>query len=438
MASIFPNPRKPVRPGRKAGGLALILIGGVAVSAMMASTASAQSLQDLKAQIDALQRKVADLEQQQKKNTKKVAKAVTGGDAKGSFMLPGTSTSVRIGGYVKGDAIYTDGNGQAIGDSFFAGAIPVDGEAAKNRSGHTRLHARQSRLYVKTWTPTPFGTLKTHIEGDFFGTGGNENVSNSTSLRLRHAYGKLGNFLAGQTWSTFMDLASLPPTVDFEGPAGQIFVRQAQLRYTMPFEGGSFAVAIENPEGDISGDGGNNIDRLPDFIARARISRSWGGVHLAGLVRQLRFDDGTNEDSETGWGVNLAANVKTVGKDKAFGQITYGDGIGRYIEGGSGLGGVLVSNNIDAIKIVGGFAGYTHYWADNLQSTVVYGRTQFDNPSSLGTGATEYIQTVHANLMWQPVKAVNLGLEFIWGQRQEESGADGDAKRVQFGAKYSF
>ena len=69
---------------------------------------------------------------------------------------------------------------------------------------------------------------------------------------------------------------------------------------------------------------------------------------------------------------------------------------------------------------------------------MVYGRTQFDNPSSLGTGATEYIQTVHVNLMWQPVKAVNLGLEFIWGQRQEESGADGDAKRVQFGAKYSF
>jgi len=60
-------------------------------------------------------------------------------------------------------------------------------------------------------------------------------VSNSHGFRLRHAYGTLGNFLAGQTWTNFMNPSSLPETLDFGGPVGQIFDRQAQVRWTQSF-----------------------------------------------------------------------------------------------------------------------------------------------------------------------------------------------------------
>ena len=76
------------------------------------------------------------------------------------------------------------------------------------------------------------GPLKTRFEGDFFGSGGNQIFSNSTSFRLRHAFGSVGGLLAGQTWSNFMPIESYPGTVDFNGPAGLTFIRQAQLRYT--------------------------------------------------------------------------------------------------------------------------------------------------------------------------------------------------------------
>ena len=76
------------------------------------------------------------------------------------------------------------------------------------------------------------------MEGDFFGAAGNESVSNSNGLRVRHAYGTLGGLLAGQTWTTFSDVAAYPETVDFGGPVGVIFARQAQVRWTQPFTGG--------------------------------------------------------------------------------------------------------------------------------------------------------------------------------------------------------
>jgi hypothetical protein len=92
------------------------------------------------------------------------------------------------------------------------------------------------RLNLRTSTPTPHGELGTFLEFDLSGAVGTESVSNN--LRVRHAYGTLGNLLVGQTWTTFSDPAVYPEPVDFGGPAGVVFARQAQIRWTQPFAGG--------------------------------------------------------------------------------------------------------------------------------------------------------------------------------------------------------
>src|SRR3954466_12681922 len=61
---------------------------------------------------------------------------------------------------------------------------------------------RQSRLGVRTSTPTSLGELKTTFEFELFGTGVD---SGQTTFRLRHAWGELGQFGAGQYWSPFTD-----------------------------------------------------------------------------------------------------------------------------------------------------------------------------------------------------------------------------------------
>ena len=49
------------------------------------------------------------------------------------------------------------------------------------------------------------------FEWDFFGGAlGNENATNTYGATMRHAYAYWDNWLAGQTWSNFMDLAALP------------------------------------------------------------------------------------------------------------------------------------------------------------------------------------------------------------------------------------
>ena len=52
--------------------------------------------------------------------------------------------------------------------------------------GNTFAGVRQSRLGVRSTTPTDFGDLKTTFEFELFGTGVDEG---QTTFRLRHAYG---------------------------------------------------------------------------------------------------------------------------------------------------------------------------------------------------------------------------------------------------------
>ena len=57
------------------------------------------------------------------------------------------------------------------------------------------------------------------IEADFFSGDGNELISNSRHLRLRHAFFEAGNWLFGQTWSLMMDrdFIAYGTTVDLPG-----------------------------------------------------------------------------------------------------------------------------------------------------------------------------------------------------------------------------
>src|SRR2546429_5616527 len=91
---------------------------------------------------------------------------------KGSFKLPGSDTSVTIGGYVKLDAIFSDKSAgvDSVGDQQLnAGLIPVGPAAGTHKKDQVTLHARQTRLSLATSTPTNYGELTTYIEGDFFG-----------------------------------------------------------------------------------------------------------------------------------------------------------------------------------------------------------------------------------------------------------------------------
>jgi hypothetical protein len=425
---------------------------GMAVPAMAGTRG--ESVEDLKAMIEQLKQTVQTLEQkmavmeENQAETSKTVQAVAAKESKGTsgLQLP-ANTTLKIYGYTKLDAIYTDAD--AGGKyTYVPGAVPLDSQEDALADNSFIMHARQTRLGFAASTDTDYGKFNVKIEGDFFGSGGNEVYSNSYGFRLRRAYGQLGNFLIGQEWSTFIDLAAYPETIDFGGPAGSLFIRQAMIRYTQPFEGGSVQFALENPENtfqyrdaatgeDVSINGGQNI--FPDVIARVNIDPGYGHYSAVGMLRQLSIDTGGFDDSELGYAFSLNAILPVVGKDNVHLELNYGNAMGRYMESGFADAFLNANGDIETNDQFGGFVSYQHFWAENLRSTLVYSYAQRDNDTEYVTDAVDKTyQSVHANLIWSPVPRVDMGIEYIYGYREVENGADGDINRVQAGFKYSF
>ena len=415
---------------------AAVLLGLSAVGA------HADAIDDLKAQVNALQKEVADMKKQQS-----ASGAVTGGATKGSFKLPGSDTSVTIGGYAKLDAIYSSrsaGVNSAADQLFDPTAIPVGPNAGADERKQVTLHARQSRLFLRTATPTDWGALNTHVEFDLFGASGNESVSNSHNLRLRHAYGSLGGLLAGQTWSNFMVVNALPETLDFGGPAGQTFVRQPQVRWTQPFSGGQWSVALENPETVVGRADGTTLraddDRAFDITGNVGFKTAVGDYNLTGLVRQVRIDSATPaaRDSKSGGGIGVFGVVPMLGKDSLSFGINAGNAIGRYW-GGLVVDGFLDgSGQLDLPDQVGGFVSYRHFWTDKLRSTIALGALKVDNPTFAAVSTNKRYESAHLNLIYSPVPNTNFGAEYIYGRRETEGGLKGSLNRLQASFQYGF
>lgn len=369
--------------------------------------------------------------------------------------IPAGETEVTVGGYVKGTANFDDGSD--LGDSFAVSSIPADGTAGDERDGHFRLHARQSRLAIRSTTETEGGTtLKTHFEGDFFGGGGNESFSNSTGFRLRHAYANYGAWTIGQTWTNFMDFVAYAGTVDFFGPAGKSFIRQAQVRYTMS-NGLSFSV--ENAETDGFGALGRlgesrdglGEDILPDLTAawRGGPGGLGGSYEISGVVRFLGVDgtvnlenaDGTTtelsvDENEAGYGFNLAGGWE-YGPATFSASLTYGDGIGRYLINGAGNDIYInADGSVDTVESLGSTLNLKYDWTGSSSSLISFGHFSNDDPNR--SNGVDNLQTIHLNYIFSPYPRSSFGIELIQGFLENADGTDGDATRIALGAQLNF
>ena len=354
-----------------------------------------------------------------------------------SIKVPGTDLSLAIGGYVKVDVIQDfDGIGDAY--EFKTSTIPVAGSPAAALGGQSTIHARETRLNLDVRSGGESGPhFKAFVEGDFYG--------DKNAFRMRHAYAEFGALLGGQTWSTFQDISARPLTVDFEGPDGEVFVRQAMIRFTKKINSAvTVAVAAENPTPQFAtpaGLTGSVRSALPDIPGFVRYQRGRGHVQLAGLVRQLRFDStGTTADvSTTAWGVNATTALPVGSRDQFVAQLAIGDGAARYIESLSGqnLDAVLTSaNTLSALRAQSATVGYTHVWRPGLKSGLAWSTATIADDVGLPGTTIDRLHDARANLFWTPYRLVDVGGEVLWGRRENKDGSRGDAWRLQFAVIY--
>ncbi len=356
-------------------------------------------------------------------------------------------TIISVGGFVKLDAIVSDYSKapiRGIGEDFF---IPPSINTSGDPSDPSfNLHAKETRFWLKSNTPTERGDISTYFEIDFMASQqGNERTVNAYSPRLRHAYINAGRWTVGQTWSSFGDTASVPDYLDDLGPVGVANARQAQIRYTLPKENGSWVFALDNPVTTLTPFGGGpRIDAddsaFPDVVVRRNWTGNWGMFSVAGLLRELKIDTAGFDDSEFGSAIALAGRFNIGDQDDFRWQINYGDGLGRYMGMNSFNVGTLDANGeINLTTQYGVLAAYRRVWNDNMRSTLGVSFSDADNDTAIsGFDVPESYQSSHVNLVWSPIQRMSLGAEYIWGRRKDESGNDGKLNRIQFSAMYLY
>lgn len=346
-----------------------------------------------------------------------------------SSMINGKETKVSIGGYAKVDVRHVSGDiaYQDYWVANFPSGTAVD-------TSHTGFNVKESRLNFKI----SHGDLSAFFEIDMYGAGGNEVVSNSSNPRLRHYTINYKNWLAGQTWTTFMPLHALPEALDFGGPhVGEVFIRQTQIRYTY----GAWQFAIENPETNGDGDVGSPAsavgvtgaqadkdESIPDFIARYNHQANWGTLSFATLLRQV--DQGGID--EFSMAANIAGKIKTVGRDDLRFQVTFGEP-GRYAAAGL-TPDIVTENGSDKVVVESTLAytlAYRHFWNESLRSTAFYGAAKTDELDR---------KRAHwgVNLMTNITPELTTGVEF-GNYAIKDSGIQSiNSNYLQLSAQYKF
>jgi hypothetical protein len=280
----------------KARGLAAIVLGLSAAAFLMVTgpaSARADELSDLRANQQLLQDRLDQLSQAPGNQPyggiplgAPPGAPVMSGSFPRSFLIPGTDTSLRIGGFVQGQVVYyirgvdtngvlngqggnsqtcPDGNGancalpstplkqkgQLTGPGVVQAAV-----AGNSRSTYWDESARLSQINFDARTPTPWGEARAYIEMDFAAASASNDsvysnltgVSNGWIPRMRKAFATLGGLQVGQDNGAFRDVSSEGEFVAAgdEGYSGRARVPDARYTWTAP-GGFTFRVSAAEP-----------------------------------------------------------------------------------------------------------------------------------------------------------------------------------------------
>jgi hypothetical protein len=373
----------------------------------------------------------------------------------GFFYIPGTETCLRVSGRVRAEYQYL--------------------EPLSRASNAVGFRAR-GRVALDARTATAYGLLRTYIRmemdrntGSYFsGTG----TGAGTSANLAQAYIQFGGLTAGRTTSFFAN-GDLPneniTTLRFyDYPDVNV------LAYTFSFGNGFSATlsledGLERRNNVFAPFGALPVDpisyagqRVPDVVANLKYAGTWGGAQLSGAVHQVRSNDlfidpvtGFTDfpDTEYGFAVAASAHVNLpflAPGDAAWIMATYTRGATAYLSGGNaGLASspftVLsprfgfvdafinpVNGDIDLTDAWSVAGGIRHYWTPQIRSNVFasYMRVEFggnaggvDPATGFATGLSDFNEwRIGANVFWQPVSGLDLGVEVIYANLDSRQG----------------
>ncbi len=398
---------------------------------LRAEVAELKALMQQQQQVQAQQQQIQQQQQAQIAQATETAKNV-----KKSGFLSAKDAEVNFYGFVRGDANYIiDG----ADDDF--NKVNTVGGSTKSVKDKLRATAKTTRFGFDFNTLVNGYKVGGKIEADFAG--------DKETVRLRQAYVTYDNWLFGQTTSTFLSNHA-PEMIDFNTNVGGGTKRLPMVRYAHSFSPDTkLFVALE--ESETAGATVNRItpttkSSLP--VLTAKLTQNIGdnaNASVRAFVENYKVEAASidNSKSKTAWGAAAGVTYAPIKELQLKADASYVKGNKDYLYGSNDayrvVNGDVAQNEFTAVEV-----GATYKITEKLRTTLAYGAlfadtgTDFAKASLNDINQNKRVQQAWINLIYSPVKPLDLGIEYINGQRKTFDNQKFDDDRVGFMAKYSF
>lgn len=347
-----------------------------------------------------------------------------------------------IGGYVKGTLSYDFDGAIDDGPNFTTFDIPVPANPAlRSQFGASANHTTIFMQLVGT--TEHFGNYQVYVQTNFSGDG-----NTGYGLKLKQAYMSLGYVTAGLTRSTFVDGAAGTPTIDDEGPSGEMSAKNILLQYRPQFSRHwSAAISIENPHATytLSTTAEAIKQRVPDIPAYVQYTWLGGRSHVrfSALLRNLSYRDLKSARNKfvTGWAAQISGILGFGSRGTIFYQGAVGQGYARYINDLAGNGFDLIPDadgTLRAPTMMNFEVGVRYNLTPAAFLAASYSQARLYGQQTLGADAYRYTQYVSASAFYDIVSDLRIGLEYLYGNRADMNRVHGHANRINAMLQYSF
>ena len=358
-------------------------------------------------------------------------------------VMNANGSEVELYGILRGDASYViEGTDSYSNNIPNVGTTPV----VKNK---TQATANASRIgFAFKSNVGADNKLAAKLEADFI-----NGVNNSDgSLRVRHAFITYNDWLIGQTKSNFLGYS--PEILDTGTNVGTGFKRVPMVRYNYNFKPDTqLLVSLERGQSasDVAKDVSTQY-KLP--VLTARLNQSFankkGLVTLRGMAENYdvvrNTKNNSDKDSNTGWGIGTGINYKVNDVVELFGDIGHTKGTSGLLYGATNAFAKDNNGNVDQNTANTFMIGSVLKINPKLRSNIGYGQISFDDDNDYArlvkgkniSAADERLRSIWANLVYSPLKPLDLGIEYHDGDRKLFSGEKYHDKRVGLMAAYKF
>ncbi|WP_180114746.1 DcaP family trimeric outer membrane transporter [Acinetobacter sp. YH12140] len=348
-----------------------------------------------------------------------------------------TGADVSLYGFVRGDANYI-----------------IEGADNDFNNVHTSKEEARDKLRATAKT-TRFGLDFTAPVGGDDKVGGKIEVDfngSGETIRLRHGYLTFNNWLFGQTTSNFLS-SHAPEMIDFATNVGGGTTRLPQVRYNVKLAPQTqLFVAAE--EGDSKASAISSVS-VTDSVVKyslpaltAKLTQGFadgkGNASARALVEHHKVQGGN--DDELGWGLAAGTTFNVTKQLKINGDVSYVEGNSNYLYGSNTAYVVDANGDIEQNKFTAVQIGATYKFNEKLRSTLAYGALFADEDTDYAkafkdvgnNSANKEVQQAWLNVIYTPVKPIDLGVEYVNGKREAFTGKTYKDNRVGLMAKYSF